>query len=193
MAKSKHKKPEPQKWTEVYPYGTPEGDEEAKFFKCLARHPKFDSQSTAAIIKATGLTRERIEEIIDKYATQIKPPLVYPHPTNEDQWCYWESCPEVLDGDTRDLSTKDKDSRIDNYLNGTKGIQSMEIGSLVNPAYTLDAVEFSVPEASVPESLTFDADTECVPSEINFPRIVLTTPATGSGPTLSVSYTCYYS
>jgi hypothetical protein len=57
----------PKKWTEVYPQGTPEGDEEARFFKSLARHPKYDWRSTAAIAKESGLTHTRVEQIIAKY------------------------------------------------------------------------------------------------------------------------------
>lgn len=108
---------QPKKWTEVYPYGTKEGDEEAKVFRTLARSPKFDYRSTGAIVKATGLTRERVEEIIDKYA-KYKPPIIYPHPTNEDHWGYWERCPEVLKRDKRGISDKDKDSRVDKHIAG---------------------------------------------------------------------------
>ena len=71
---------EPKKWSEVYPYGTKEGDEEATFFKALARHSKFDYRSVAALIQLTSLSRERIEEIIEKYANNFTPALIYPHP-----------------------------------------------------------------------------------------------------------------
>lgn len=109
---------QPKKWTEVYPYGTKEGDEEAKFFRALARHSKFDWRSTGAIVKETGLARERVEEIIDKYVNKIKPPLVYAHTTNEDHWGYWERCPEVLKKDNRGIAEKDKDNRIDQHVSG---------------------------------------------------------------------------
>jgi hypothetical protein len=108
----------PKKWTEIYPYGTKEGDEEAKVFRALARHAKFDYRSTGAIVKATGLSRERVEEIIDKYHNKITPPLIYPHSTNEDHWGYWERCPEVLKADKRGISDKDKDNRIDRQISG---------------------------------------------------------------------------
>lgn len=108
----------PKKWTEVYPYGTKEGDEEAKVFRALARHAKFDYRSTGAIVKATGLSRERVEEIIDKYHNKIHPPLIYPHGTNEDHWGYWERVPEVLKGDRKSISDKDKDNRIDRQISG---------------------------------------------------------------------------
>lgn len=109
---------QPKKWTEVYPYGTKEGDEEAKVFRALARHAKYDYRSTTAIIKSTGLSRERVEEIIDKYVNKIRPALIYPHPTNEDHWGYWERCPEALQKDGRGISQKDKDNRIDKHMSG---------------------------------------------------------------------------
>lgn len=109
---------QPKKWYDVYPYGTKEGDEEAKVFRCLSRHAKYDWRSTGAIVKATGLTRERVEEIIDKYVNKVKPPLIYSHPTNEDHWGYWERVPEVLKKDDRNISTKDKDGRIGKHLSG---------------------------------------------------------------------------
>jgi hypothetical protein len=119
----------PKKWHEVYPYGTKTGDEEAKVFRALSRHAKFDWRSTGAIVKATGLSRERVEEIIDKYVNKVKPPLIYPHTSNEDHWCYWERVPEVLKKDERDISKKDKDSRVDKQITGTSmtgttGVQS---------------------------------------------------------------------
>lgn len=108
----------PKKWTEVYPYGTKEGDDEAKFFKALARHHKFDYRSTNQISKTTGLSLERVEEIIDKYVNNISPPLIFAHPTNEGHWAYWERCPERVNVDKRDTARKDKDNRIDKHISG---------------------------------------------------------------------------
>ncbi len=107
----------PKKWYDVYPYGTKGGDEEAKVFRALSRHAKFDYRSTGAIMKATGISRERIEEIIDKYMG-CNPPLIFAHPTNEEHWGYWERCPDRLKDDSRDISEKDKDNRIDKHLAG---------------------------------------------------------------------------
>ena len=110
----------PKKWYDVYPYGTKEGDEEAKVFRALSRHHKFDFRSTGAIVSATGLSRDRVEEIIDKYAN-YNPPLIYPHPTNDDHWGYWERCEdEVLKDDKRSISKKDKDGRIDKHLDASR-------------------------------------------------------------------------
>ena len=109
----------PKKWTEVYPYGTKEGDEEARFFRALARHPKYQYRSTPSIIKDAGISKQRCEEIIDKYATKISPPLLYPHATNDDHWGYWERCEDRLNDDKRDISKKDKDSRVDKHISGS--------------------------------------------------------------------------
>ena len=55
-----------KKWHEVYPVGTKEGDEEAEFFKVLARG-KYDWRTVNAIVKETKLSEKRVEEIINKY------------------------------------------------------------------------------------------------------------------------------
>jgi len=99
----------PKKWTEVYPQGTKEGDEEQKFFIALARHPKWTWRSTSAIAKETGLTKERVEEVISKY---YKKSMVYQNPQNEDQWGYWERVPEMLPKDDSTITEKDQNDRI---------------------------------------------------------------------------------
>jgi len=106
----------PKKWHEVYPYGTKQGDEEAKIFRALSRHSKFEYRSISALEKATGLGRERIEEIIDKYATQYDPPLIYAHPSQDDHWGYWERCSSDLKGPEKSISGQDKQNRIDKHL-----------------------------------------------------------------------------
>lgn len=116
----------PKKWTEVYPYGTKEGDEEGKFFRALARHAKYEYRSVGALVKDTGLTRERVEEIIDKYANRVQPPLVYAHPSNEDHWGYWERCPDRLQSDKRNISQKDQDNRVKKHLD--PAVQSCTCG-----------------------------------------------------------------
>lgn len=99
----------PKKWTEVYPQGTAEGDEEARFFKSLARNPKYDWRSTAAIAKESGLDQRRVEEIISKY---LKKSMVFQSPSNEDHWGYWERVPHMLPEEYRSASDADKDKRI---------------------------------------------------------------------------------
>lgn len=107
----------PRKWPEVYPHGTPEGDEEARFFRALARG-ETDYVSTSAIMLTSGLSRERVEEIIDKYIG-MNPPLIYAHKTNEEHWAYWERIPDEIRRDGRSLSEKDKDIRINKLLGNT--------------------------------------------------------------------------
>lgn len=97
----------PKKWTEVYPHGTKEGDEECRFFKSLARHPKYDWRSTAAIAKESGLTQQRAEEIISKY---LKINIVFQSPNNEEHWGYWERVSHMLPD--RYVSTSDADKNI---------------------------------------------------------------------------------
>ena len=109
----------PKKWTEVYPHGTREGDEESRFFKALARHPKYDWRSTGAIVKTSGLSQERVEELIDKYVN-YNPPLIFSHPKNDGTWGYWERVPHMLQDDQRDIASKDKDNRIGKHISNDK-------------------------------------------------------------------------
>ena len=118
----------PKKWTEVYPHGTKQGDAESKFFKALARHPKYDWRSTGAIVKASGLPQEKVEEIIDKYIN-YNPPLIFPHPKNDAHWGYWERVPDMLKTDNRDLSTKDKDNRIGKHLGADIQISDLDLSN----------------------------------------------------------------
>lgn len=103
----------PKKWTDVYPAGTKEGDEEIRFFKSLARHPKYDWRSVAAVAKESGLEKKRVEEIILKY---FKLNMVYQNPKNEDHWGYWERVPHVLPDQYISISDSDKKSRIDKFI-----------------------------------------------------------------------------
>lgn len=106
----------PKKWTEVYPQGTKEGDEEQKFFKSLARNPKFEWRSVGMIIKESGLTRKRIEEIISKY---VKQGLIFPSPSKEEHWAYWERVPGMVKDTTKTITDKDQNNRIDKQLDSS--------------------------------------------------------------------------
>lgn len=99
----------PKKWTDVYPQGTKEGDEEARFFRSLARHPKYDWRSTAAIAKESGLDQRRVEEIAAKY---LKKSMVFQNPSNEEQWGYWERVPQMLPDGYLSASDADKNRRV---------------------------------------------------------------------------------
>jgi hypothetical protein len=109
MSKSTKK---PPKWYEVYPKGTVEGDEEHAFFTSLARHPKYDWRSIAQIVKDTGLTRKRVEEIIAKYYVKG---MVFQSPKNDELWAYFERCPELLEKDDGTVVQQDQQKRMDNF------------------------------------------------------------------------------
>lgn len=101
---------EPQKWHQVYPQGTKTGDEEQRFFKALARHPKFDWRSVASIATETGLTKKRVEEILYKY---FKLGMIFQNPTSEEQWGYWELHKKLLPKKESSIAAKDTKNRID--------------------------------------------------------------------------------
>ena len=113
----------PKKWTEVYPQGTKEGDEEQKFFISLARHPKWPYRSTSTIVQETGLSPERVEEIIEKY---LKMGLIFSHESNEGDWVYWERDLEVLKEETSLVKT-DQNLRIKRYLADTPSEEDTDI------------------------------------------------------------------
>jgi hypothetical protein len=119
------KKKKPKKWADIYPVGTPEGDEEAKFFKTLARNPKYEWRSTAALIKESGLNKKRVDEIISKYH---KLGLIFQSPKNEDHWGYWERVPDMLPDVDQSLAKKDQNSRIDKAL---KDCEEKDLGDAI--------------------------------------------------------------
>lgn len=103
----------PKKWWEVYPQGTKVGSEEQKFFVTISRHTKYKFRSVSQLSKETGLTKERIEQIIQKYH---KAGMIFQNPKNEEQWGYWENCPECLPKKKRSVGNKDKKNRINEEL-----------------------------------------------------------------------------
>jgi predicted transcriptional regulator len=103
----------PKKWVDCYPQGTKIGDEEQAFFIALSRHPKYHWRSVSAIAKESNLTKERVEEIIQKYQ---KKGMVFNNPKNEDQWGYWENVPEMLSKDVKSLSQQDQEDRINKLI-----------------------------------------------------------------------------
>lgn len=98
----------PKPWYLAYPQGTPEGDEEQRFFIFLSRS-KYKYHSISQISSECHLTKERIEQIISKYADMN---IVIQNPKNEDQWGYWEKCDDQLPKKYVSLSQKDKEKRI---------------------------------------------------------------------------------
>lgn len=111
-------KKKPRKWTDVYPVGTKTGDQEARFFRSLARNPRYDWRSTAAISKESGLSKVRVEEIINKY---LKKGMVFQSPKNVDHWGYWERVPQMLPDDSGSIAQVDQKDRIDKALNSAAG------------------------------------------------------------------------
>jgi len=98
-----------ESWTDVYPQGTQQGDEEQGVFKALARHPKWQWRSVSALAKEANLTKERVEEILYKY---WKKGMVFQNPANEDQWGYWERVPEMIPKDKGSISEADHADRL---------------------------------------------------------------------------------
>ena len=103
----------PPKWVNVYPQGTKEGDEEQLVFISLARNPKYEWRSVATIAKESGLSKERVEEILAKY---YKKGMVFQSNKNEDLWAYWERVPQLVYDDQGSVSDKDKKNRVDEAL-----------------------------------------------------------------------------
>jgi hypothetical protein len=100
----------PKKWTDVYPQGTKDGDEEQRFFIALARHKQYTWRSVASLVKESKLSKERVEQIIQKY---YKKNMVFANPNSEDQWGYWERNPEMLNSDKKSIAASDQKKRID--------------------------------------------------------------------------------
>lgn len=99
----------PKKWTQLYPQGTKEGDEEQRFFIALSRDPQYDWRSVAAVSKASRLDEKRVEEILAKY---YKRGIVFQNPTNETLWGYWERVPQMLPKDCGSVTFQDQKKRI---------------------------------------------------------------------------------
>jgi hypothetical protein len=96
----------PKKWWEVYA-----NDDEKKFFvgkdghSGLARKNDFQWRTTEAIARESGLTKSRVEQLIDKYH---KRDIVIKHPKDPEKWGYWEN---VNANVTKKDSIKDEDQK----------------------------------------------------------------------------------
>lgn len=109
----KKKKKWPPKWTDKYPHGTPEGDEEIKFFESLGRKDMV-WRRTSSIATETGLSKKRVEEIIFKY---LKMGMIFQSDHSDDQWAYWERIPERVPSYMPTVCEKDQEDRINKYKN----------------------------------------------------------------------------
>jgi hypothetical protein len=114
----------PPKWHSVYPHGTKEGDDEMLFFYALARS-KWEWVSTAHLVKESGLTRQKVEKIIDKYLSH-KPPLIFASTSKEDSWAYWERVPDMLKP-VSSIGDLDQGNRIKKQLDDPFSSQSINV------------------------------------------------------------------
>lgn len=109
----------PKTWSQAYPQGSLAGNEEQRFFigkdgkSGLVRSPKHKYRSTEALVRESGLSHERTEQIINKY---VKMGLVFAHPSNPNHWCYWERDPSVLEK-PKSLAASDQTERMNKSSN----------------------------------------------------------------------------
>lgn len=108
----KNKMPE---WYEIYPQGTPEGEEEKKFFISLARNKKYKQwRSVSAISKETDISQERIEEIIFKYN---KIGLVIQNPSNTEFWGYFHNNLDIIQEEKDSVIAEERKKLLNKKLN----------------------------------------------------------------------------
>jgi len=105
---------DPQKWEEVYPQGTPEGEEEKRFFIALSRDPNWEWKSIAAIAKESRLSMERVEQLLSKYYSTG---IVVQNPKNHDTWAYWQRVKEVMPKKPKSIFEVDQEIRFKNGRN----------------------------------------------------------------------------
>lgn len=108
----KNKMPE---WYEIYPQGTPEGEEEKKFFISLARNKKYKQwRSVSAISKETDISQQRIEEIIFKYN---KIGLVIQNPSNTEFWGYYHNNLDIVPEEKDSVIAEERKKLLNKKLN----------------------------------------------------------------------------
>lgn len=100
-----------KKWWEVY-----SGDEEKKFFvgkdghSGLVRNDDFHWRSTDALARESGLSKTKIEQIIDKYH---KAGIVLQHEKDPEKWGYWENIKSKSINPKGSIVEEDQKDRID--------------------------------------------------------------------------------
>jgi hypothetical protein len=101
----------PKKWWECY-----NGDEEKRFFvgkdgsSGLCRKADFDWRSTEALSRESGLSKARVEQIIDKYH---KAGIVVQHAKDPEKWAYWEKVNNSTAQSKAGTVEEDQKNRID--------------------------------------------------------------------------------
>mgnify|MGYP006275009865 CR=1 FL=1 len=109
---NKNKMPE---WYEIYPQGTPEGEEEKKFFISLARNKKYKQwRSVSAISKEINISEERIEQIIFKYN---KIGLVIQNPSNSEFWGYYHNNLSEIPEERKSVIIEERKKLLNKKLN----------------------------------------------------------------------------
>ena len=101
-------------WTQVYPQGTKEGDEEQGFFIAISRHSKWKWRSVAQLSKEANLSKQRVEEIIQKY---FKRNMIFQCPQNEEMWGYWENQLDLIPKKNYTTTEEDHKHRLKNAKN----------------------------------------------------------------------------
>lgn len=101
-----------RKWWEVY-----SGSEEKKVFvgadgrSGLIRKTDFEWRSTGKLVEESGLSRARVEQILDKY---FKAGIVVQHPKDAEKWGYWERVdPSLGTATTKSIAEKDQEKRLE--------------------------------------------------------------------------------
>lgn len=99
----------PKKWHEVY-----KGNEERAFFvgkdgKSGLVRSQYAMRSVAALVKESGLTKERVEQIISKF---LAAGLIFQSENHEDQYGYWERVNTSASGGSKTIAAKDQDDRV---------------------------------------------------------------------------------
>lgn len=112
------------KWWKVYL-----NDNEKKFFvgkdgkSGIARHPEYKWRSAESLSKESGLSVEKIEKILAKYAKQG---MVMQNPKNPEQWGYWEVVAPNSNEDVKlSISEEDKKKRIEKADTTSKKAQKI--------------------------------------------------------------------
>lgn len=95
-------------WWEIYPQGTEEGDEETRFFISLCRNQEFRYRTVEEIAHESGLSKIRVEELIEKY---VALDLIISNPNDPDMWGYWERIGKK-DVEEKTIVEEDHESRI---------------------------------------------------------------------------------
>ena len=101
---------EPKKWTEVYPHGTKEGDEEVDFWYAIARDRSTEWLSVSQIARTSRLPELRVKQLITKYSS-FQPPLVIVCPSLPGYFGYWQRVPDSIE-EKISITKKDHINRI---------------------------------------------------------------------------------